>query len=211
MKGIEIIDPKDNARIFFISFCTFIEFLCKLDSEQKFYTKHLNSLSLISDSTSCQSKEIVSFWDSILERATEEHDYKILEQVRSKHVSIGGADVARVQRENNLFLSKDRTYLNIIKKHPPLRRQADRRGTRWPTFTCRTFTVRLTGMKSFCTYLYHTTVKLTGMNVVGDCKEEVTVKLTGMIISPCTSRQLAVRLTGASCMGKIQVLEDSNR
>ncbi|CAG8646701.1 7893_t:CDS:2 [Rhizophagus irregularis] len=51
-----------------------------------------------------QSKEIVSFWDSILERekrhATEEHDYKTLEQVRSKHVSIGGADVARAQREN---------------------------------------------------------------------------------------------------------------
>uniref|UniRef100_U9UUY2 Uncharacterized protein n=1 Tax=Rhizophagus irregularis (strain DAOM 181602 / DAOM 197198 / MUCL 43194) TaxID=747089 RepID=U9UUY2_RHIID len=52
----------------------------------------------------CKSKEIVSFWDSILERekrhATEEHDYKTLEQVRSKHVSIGGADVARAQREN---------------------------------------------------------------------------------------------------------------
>ncbi|PKK75425.1 hypothetical protein RhiirC2_863225 [Rhizophagus irregularis] len=52
----------------------------------------------------CKSKEIVSFWDSILERekrhAIKEYDYKILEQVRSKHVSIGGADVARVQREN---------------------------------------------------------------------------------------------------------------
>ncbi|CAG8626668.1 9673_t:CDS:10 [Paraglomus brasilianum] len=82
----------------------------------------------------------------------------------------------------SLFLSKDKTYLNIIKKHPPLRRQVDRRGTRWPTFTCRTLTVRLTGMRSFCTYLYHITVKLAGMNVT----------------------QLAVRLTGASCMGKIQ-------
>ncbi|CAG8849178.1 43663_t:CDS:2, partial [Gigaspora margarita] len=48
-------------------------------------------------------KEVTSFWESIAERkkrhAAEEHDYKLLEQVRNKHVLIGGADVVRVQEE----------------------------------------------------------------------------------------------------------------
>ncbi|CAG8623223.1 358_t:CDS:2, partial [Diversispora eburnea] len=50
------------------------------------------------------SKEIASFWDLILEReklhATAEHDYTLLQQVRTKHVSIGTADVVRVQQNN---------------------------------------------------------------------------------------------------------------
>uniref|UniRef100_A0A1D1YT10 Uncharacterized protein n=1 Tax=Anthurium amnicola TaxID=1678845 RepID=A0A1D1YT10_9ARAE len=110
--------------------CTFIEFLRQLDLEQKLksteqrsihgiYAKFLNSLSINQDIPQfardhakkllkelSTSKEVVSFWDSIVERekhrATEEHDYKLLEQVRSKHVSIGDADVARVQRENKV-------------------------------------------------------------------------------------------------------------
>ncbi|CAG8614951.1 1449_t:CDS:10 [Funneliformis caledonium] len=105
---------------------TFIEFLRRLDLEQKLrsaeqgsihgiYTKLLNSLSENQDlpqfardhakrlMKELSSKETVSFWDSIVERekrrAVEEHDYKLLEQVRNKHVTIGGSDVVRVQKE----------------------------------------------------------------------------------------------------------------
>jgi hypothetical protein len=60
--------------------------------------------------TSSQSKEIALFWDSIIDRekrrATKEHDHKLLEQVRKKHVSLGEADADRVQRENEKGIDK---------------------------------------------------------------------------------------------------------
>ncbi|CAG8499233.1 17722_t:CDS:2 [Cetraspora pellucida] len=121
--------PKDMHNYFSsapFKTCTFIEFLRRLDLEQKVknteqrliqrtYMKFLNSLSVNQDIPQfardhakklikeMNSKEVKLFWDSIVERekrcAAEEHYYKLLEQVRNKHVLIGGADVARMQKE----------------------------------------------------------------------------------------------------------------
>ncbi|CAG8599740.1 11647_t:CDS:2 [Funneliformis caledonium] len=62
---------------------TFIEFLRQLDLEQKLR----NLPQFAQDHAKKLLKEL------------SEHDYKLLEQVRNKHVSIGGADVIRVQKE----------------------------------------------------------------------------------------------------------------
>ncbi|RIA86990.1 hypothetical protein C1645_740459 [Glomus cerebriforme] len=87
--------------------CKIIEFLRQLDFEQKIksseqrfqrsYAKHLESLS-----ESQTLPQFVRDHAKKLIKELSEHDYKLLEQVRSKHVSIGDADVARVQRENKV-------------------------------------------------------------------------------------------------------------
>ncbi|CAG8459608.1 27089_t:CDS:2 [Dentiscutata erythropus] len=121
--------------------CTFIKFLRRLDSEQilksteqrsihGFYIKILNSLSVdltIPQFAQNHSRKLIKkirfIWDSIAERekhhAAEEHDYKLLEQVRDKHVIIGHTDVARVQEKHT---DKKRKDEDDIESTPPTKK-----------------------------------------------------------------------------------------
>ncbi|CAG8538204.1 15175_t:CDS:2 [Funneliformis caledonium] len=102
----EIIDPKTKLTS------------AEQRSIYKNYTKHLNSLSIDQDLpqfTRDHAKKLLKeLSDSIVERekrhVIKEYDYKILEQVRSKHVSIGDADVAKVQRENEFRSDYESMY-----------------------------------------------------------------------------------------------------
>ncbi|CAG8576777.1 7406_t:CDS:2, partial [Ambispora gerdemannii] len=68
--------------------------------------------------TICKSKEIASFCDSIVERekqrAIKEHDYTLSNKFE-KNISMGVADVARVQRENEAGIdSEERSYEKFV-------------------------------------------------------------------------------------------------